>query len=473
MIRNVFVFAAFLLFCGAMSAQTVSLTFTGRDANNGYVQLSRVVVTNVTRDWQETLYWPDTVLTMTATGIHDAESRDLASLRLSQNNPNPFIGTTYASLTVGKAGALTVEITDVTGRNVETQNFASLQQGTYQLRVTLSTAGVYFLTASMNGQVSSVKMVNGGSGGADEIVLNAHEGTGFTASGTQPKNAPKGTTPNPFVPGDQMKYVGYAMVNGSELESSLIAQAQTGSETLILLFTPTQGDGAPCPGAATVTDIDGNVYNTVQVGNQCWMRENLRTTRYADGTTIPMGSTYSLTEPYRYAPGSNQSNEENMVNVPRYGYLYNWPAVMHGASGSEANPSGVQGICPTGWHVPSDAEWTQLTNYVGSQSQYQCNGNSANIAKALASTTGWSSSTTTCTVGNDLSTNNATGFSALPAGCNSVGNYYNFGNDASIWSATENGGYDAYVRGLGFSYAFVHRGNYGKRDGFSVRCVRD
>ena len=465
--RNIFVFAAFLLFCGAMSAQTVSLTFTGRDANNGYVQLSRVVVTNVTQGWQETLYWPDTVLTMTATGIRDAEARDLASLQLSQNNPNPFNGTTYASLTVGKAGTLTVEITDVTGRKVETQNFASLQQGTYQLRVTLSTSGVYFLTASMNGQVSSVKMVNGGKGGADEIVLNDNEGRGFTTSGTQPKNAPKGTTPNPFVPGDQMEYVGYATVNGSEMESSHIAQEQTSSEILNLLFTPTQGGGIPCPGAATVTDIDGNVYNTVQIGNQCWMKENLRTTKYADGTTIPMGSTYSYTEPYRYAPHNETSN------VASYGYLYNWPAVMHGASSSAANPSGVQGVCPNGWHVPSDAEWTQLTDYVSSQSQYVCGEGSSYIAKALASTIGWNSSTETCTVGNNPSSNNATGFSALPAGYYNYGYYIDFGGYAYFWSATkDNDGY-AYFRYLYYGYAYVSwNGTNGRSDAFSVRCVR-
>ena len=465
--KNVFLFAVFLLLCNALPAQTVSLTFTGRDANNGYVQLSRVVVTNVTRDWQETLYWPDTVLTITATGIHNAEASGLVSLQLSQNNPNPFNGTTYASLTVGNAGALTVEITDVTGRKVVTQNFASIQQGAHQLRVTLSTAGVYFLTASMNGQVSSVKMVNGGNGGADEIVLNDHVGTQSTACGTHPKNAPKGTTPNPFVPGDQMKYVGYAMVNGSELESSPIAQAQTGSETLILLFTPTQGDGAPCPGAATVTDIDGNVYNTVQVGNQCWMRENLRTTRYADGTTIPMGSTYSYTEPYRYVPNNETGN------VAMYGYLYNWAAVMHGASSSVDNPSGILGACPTGWHVPSDAEWTQLIDYVSSQSQYVCGDESTHIAKVLASTTGWNESEIPCAVGNNISANNATGFSALPAGNTSTYGYGAFGSSADFWSATSLGYDFAYGRNIGNVAAFVSRGSADKYYGFSVRCVRD
>ncbi len=229
--------------------------------------------------------------------------------------------------------------------------------------------------------------------------------------------------------------------------------------------TATGNDGIPCPGAATVTDIDNNVYNTVQIGIQCWMKENLRTTRYFNGTSIPMGSTYSNTEPYRYYPNNDQSN------VSTYGYLYNWKAVMGSSSSSSANPSGVQGICPTGWHVPSDAEWTQLTNYVSSQSQYQCNGSS--IAKALASTTGWNSSTNTCAVGNNLTSNNATGFSALPAGYYYYGAYYHFGNYAYFWGATEYNDNYAYSRGLIYGSAGVNRGNDIKYNGFSVRCLRD
>jgi len=222
-----------------------------------------------------------------------------------------------------------------------------------------------------------------------------------------------------------------------------------------------------------VTDIDGNTYDAVQIGNQVWMAENLRTTRYADGTMIPLDSTYSLIEPYRYAPGLNQSNEENMTNVARYGYLYNWPAVMHGASSSDANPSGIQGICPTGWHVPSDAEWTQLTDYVSSQSQYVCGDYNTSIAKALASTTGWSSSSYPCNVGYNPSTNNATGFSALPAGRYSDFYYY-FGDFAYFWSATEHDDVYAHHTLLSYysSYVSFHSVYY-KYCGFSVRCVRD
>ncbi len=227
-------------------------------------------------------------------------------------------------------------------------------------------------------------------------------------------------------------------------------------------------DAQPCPGAATVTDIDGNVYNTVQIGNQCWMKENLRTTRYADGTSIALGSSTSITTAYCYYPNGNSNN------VTTYGYLYNWQAVMRNSPSSAANPSGVQGICPDGWHVPSSAEWNQLTDYVGSQSQYVCGSDTTNIAKALASTAEWKSSANTCAVGYDPSANNATGFSGLPAGSYYQDSYHLFGYGAFFWGATEGYGSYAYHRILNRDYAVMYSsGNNWKYYGFSVRCVRD
>ena len=219
-----------------------------------------------------------------------------------------------------------------------------------------------------------------------------------------------------------------------------------------------------CNGVSSLTDIDGNTYNTVAIGTQCWMKENLRTTKYANGTAIAPGSSTSNTTAYYYAPNGDNSN------VATYGYLYNWAAVMNGASSSDANPSGVQGICPTGWHVPSDAEWTQLTNYVSSQSQYVCGDNT--IAKALASTAGWNTSGTTCAVGNIPDNNNKTGFSALPAG-GYGGSYYGFGSEAYLWSATEDSSTDAFYRILGYYDAGVYRYGDDKNNAVSVRCLRD
>ena len=221
-------------------------------------------------------------------------------------------------------------------------------------------------------------------------------------------------------------------------------------------------------GTSTISDYDGNAYSTVKLGGQCWTAENLCTTHYSNGDPIDLGTTTSTTTPYRYNPASDSTN------VGTYGYLYNWVAVMNGAASSEANPSGVQGICPTGWHVPSNAEWTELETFVSSQDQYVCYyQNLPNIGKALASTTGWSNSTSTaCGVGTTQSTNNAAGFNARPAG-----NYYasggnGFGYYANFWTTTETSGH-AYSYNLSYTSPSLNRSSSGKASGFSVRCVRD
>ncbi len=184
-------------------------------------------------------------------------------------------------------------------------------------------------------------------------------------------------------------------------------------------------------GLDSLTDYDGNIYHTVEIGQQCWMKENLRTTHYDDGTAIPVGTVLSDSVPYRYAPN------DSSANVPTYGYLYNWAAVMHGDSSSNANPSGVQGICPEGWHVPSYAEWVQLTNYVGGQNQYICDGDINNIAKALAANTGWGSfSEQSCEVNCYPLSNNATGFAAFPAGSFNGSTSIDYGYSTSLWSST-------------------------------------
>ena len=220
-------------------------------------------------------------------------------------------------------------------------------------------------------------------------------------------------------------------------------------------------DGQPCPGAATLTDCDGNTYNTILLGHQCWMKENLKTTKYADGTSILQGSSTYTTTPYWSYPNNDAANKVT------YGLLYNWKAVMRNSSSSSANPSGVQGICPTGWHVPSTSEWKQLASYVGSQSIYLCSGNY--IAKALASTTGWTSSTYSCAPGKNQASNNATGFSALPAGSGNGG----FGTSALFWSATQSN--ESYSCDFELSYGSSYYSNDTEISGiyFSLRCLRN
>lgn len=213
-----------------------------------------------------------------------------------------------------------------------------------------------------------------------------------------------------------------------------------------------------------VKDVDGNKYDAVRIGDQVWMASNLKTTHYADGTAIPQGTTISETTAYRYCPSNNPQT------VDKYGYLYNWPAVMHGYSSSAANPSGVQGICPDGWHVPSKAEWTQLENAVASRVQF-----GESVAQALTSNdTSWAESNGSGTPGQNPSLNNCTGFSAVPAGCCNILGYDDFGTHAYFWSATQYASSYAYYRSMDYDNAGVYS-YYGvnKNDGFSVRCLRD
>ena len=215
------------------------------------------------------------------------------------------------------------------------------------------------------------------------------------------------------------------------------------------------GDGQPCPGMATVSDYDNNVYNTVKIGAQCWLKENLRSTHYADGTLIP-----SFVAPMG-----------NSAYVAEYGYLYHWAAVMHNAPSSTAIPSGVQGICPDGWHVPSEAEWTQLTDYVASQPAYLCTSyNEPHIARALSAPAGWNSGSSFCAPGRNMADNNATGFSAMPAG--EWVSYQNRDKDkvACYWSASM-GNDNAMTIRLLYHNPDVLVSNSSVENRFSVRCV--
>ncbi len=214
----------------------------------------------------------------------------------------------------------------------------------------------------------------------------------------------------------------------------------------------------PCPGAPTLTDVDGNVYNTVQIGSQCWMKENLRVKHYADN---------GVEVEYLY-PNNNSSTELT------YGLLYTWDVMMHGANASATNPSYVQGICPNGWHVPSRAEWEQLKSYLSSQSIYRCNNNADCIAKSMASKTEWANNGYSCNVGWEMNTNNTSGFSAMPTGyVNPDGNYYNFGYCIDWWSSTISWGDYPIQFYIYYDNCSLTVGDCHKNHHLAVRCVKD
>ena len=208
----------------------------------------------------------------------------------------------------------------------------------------------------------------------------------------------------------------------------------------------------------TFTDPrDGIVYKTVKIGNQVWMAENLKYLPSVVGS-----GTGSLTIPYYYVYGYNGTDvaaAKGTANYTTYGVLYNWPAAMAGSASSAANPSGVQGVCPTGWHLPSDAEWTQLTDYLGGESV-------AGGKLKEAGTAHWQSPNTGAT--------NETGFTALPGGYRyDDGSFDGIGDGGFWWSATEHNTNLAWYRDMYYLYSSVSRYSDNKELGFSVRCVRD
>ena len=219
-----------------------------------------------------------------------------------------------------------------------------------------------------------------------------------------------------------------------------------------------------CPGAPTVKDIDNNVYHTVLIGTQCWMRENLRTTRYANGS--------SITE----APGTNTSTSisyyyhtnGDVANDSVYGLLYNWVAVMRGAASSDNVPSGVMGVCPIGWHVPSRAEYDILRNYVKGEGGCSANAN----GKPLASKENWQTSSSSCNVGYDLATNNSSGFSLQPAGWVDHG-YEDFGRETKVWTSTQENSSNARCLLLPYQWNYAADWDEAKYRGQPVRCLKD
>ena len=216
---------------------------------------------------------------------------------------------------------------------------------------------------------------------------------------------------------------------------------------------------------STLTDIDGNEYGTLLLGSQCWMQQNLRTTHFADGTEIPVGGLNNHSGARRYAPNSNPDT---------YGYLYNWDAAMNGSASSSANPSGVQGVCPDGWHLPSDAEWTQLTSFIASNSANVCDNNPSYIAKSMASTEDWGAGAWgACS---SVITNN-TGFSVLPAGTwhvnGAIGHVSQGYSDGHAIFRTATVYEENYVRAREFytENPYVDATAIDKTNGLSIRCV--
>jgi uncharacterized protein (TIGR02145 family) len=211
----------------------------------------------------------------------------------------------------------------------------------------------------------------------------------------------------------------------------------------------------------TVIDKDGNVYKTVTIGTQVWMAENLKTTTYKDGAAIPLVIDNTAWGNLITPAYCLYNNATTMKDT--YGALYNWYTVNTGK------------LCPTGWHVPSDAEWTTLTTYL-TNNGYGYQGNGSEIAKSMASTSGWLVLNSSAGYpGNNPPSNNSSGFSALPGGYrySRLGPFGYIGYDGYWWSSLESSTTHAWHRSMFVDSSELYRGSNYKQYGFSIRCLKD
>lgn len=238
---------------------------------------------------------------------------------------------------------------------------------------------------------------------------------------------------------------------------------------LAVLFITSSGLWAQ-ESCGTLTDYDGNVYATVQVGKQCWMAQNLRTTHYADGRALTLGTETSATGRFYYY------SDNKADNVPTYGLLYSWYTVMDGHATSEEVPSGVQGLCPAGWHLPSNFEWMAVEDFLGYKEGFRCGTDVNNVARCMASKTGWHSDFMTqgqpCCIVENMSANNASGMNVLPAG-NFFHTVDGFGVDAGFWTASDGSDVSAPIHHFYYTNAVVEINCTPKEAAYSVRCVKN
>ena len=196
----------------------------------------------------------------------------------------------------------------------------------------------------------------------------------------------------------------------------------------------------------TVQDIDANIYNIIQIGTQLWMKENLKTSRYSDGNTIPL-----VTDNTQWSnltsPGYCWYNNDKGTFGGTYGALYNWYTVNTGK------------LCPTGWHLPNELEWSTLTSYLGG----------TGVAGGKLKESGmshWNDPNTGAT--------NETGYTALPGGYRSYGgNFAAIGATGAWWSSSETDAASAGTRGLRYDSGSVDSYINGKMHGFSIRCIKN
>ncbi len=427
----------FMFFFQGINSQDYLITFSGSGQSN---TVESVEVKNI--DQQETL-----ILSGTDT-LHLLHNVGVGHLNSVHENmiiyPNPADHECRLELHQTGPGKVNIEIYDISGR-LSMSNSIQLTAGMHAFTISGLKAGIYLVKVKSPKHTYSRRLLSASS-------FNSMPDIRYDGIVQDSKAA------------RQLKRT-----------SNMVAMQYNEGERLV--FKAISGDYAHTKSLVPIKsqdidfefidciDGDGNHYGVVSIGEQIWMAENLKTQKDAAGNNITR---------YCY--------DNNTDYCSWYGGLYLWSTLMNGDGSSNSNPSGVQGICPTGWHVPSDAEWTQLVDYVVAQG-YPNNdvtngaGNALKSCRQENSPLGGDCNTTVHPRWNSNLNHHGFdlfGFAMFPGGFRSTdGNYLYLGVNGYPWSSSENSSMHAWGRYIYHIYGHIHRNTLYKTGGFSIRCLRD
>jgi len=410
------------------NAQTYSISFSGTG-------LSTIKVQNLTTGVIVDVPAGDVLLLSVITGIPEVNNVTSSGLKVY---PNPMMDKSILELLPPLAGDAIISVCDMSGK-VLTQYKGYIENCIQEFRLSGIKNGLHIITVQGNGyQLSEKLLSNGKSTGTANIVKISNNIQAITEKKSiMNSKGVKGNVNMNYTANERLKYTA---VSGNN--STVMTDIPTADETVTFTFTECK-------------DGDNNHYPVVQIGTQLWMAENLKTTTYNEGTAIPnitVDATWEAT-----ITGAFCDYDNTAANSTTFGRLYNWYAVDNNAATMVASNAG-KNVCPVSWHVPSDAEWTTLTTFLGETF--------AGDKLKEPGKTHWLSPNTDAT--------NETGFTTLPGGFrDSNGSYGGIYASGLLWSSTEVNPENIWGRWLSYNFTFVGSHTVGKQTGYSVRCIRD
>jgi uncharacterized protein (TIGR02145 family) len=407
-----------------LNAQTYLIRFTGAGASSN---VSTVKVENLNRGTSITLNGIDVLRLNVTTGISDVENQQPAALKIY---PNPMTEFSTLEISPPASGTALISIFEITGKPVLQVN-EYLTNERQSFRIMGIKEGFYLVSVKGGKYQLSGKLVSKGKSDVTprfEKVNNIVQDLDYKRVNSDSKGV-QATIDMAYTAGDRLKFTGKSGIYGT-----VKTDIPTSDKTINFNFT-------------SCTDGSNNNYSVVEIGNQVWMAENLRTTSYSNGTAIPTTTADISGETN---PRYQWAYDDNPANVAIYGRLYTWYVVSY-----------TRNVCPTGWHVPTDTEWESLKVFLG--------GETAGGEKLKETgTLHWQSPNTGAT--------DETGFTALPAGFRSnSGTYASLGISCYFWSSTQNP-YTAdwgWGQGMFYDSGILLRGGYWKVDGVPVRCLKN